>query len=380
MYCINSTTLTRNVQPLLFRIDSIAQFASVANVHYPHVYQRFLDGVKLLDFDLGWMLSASCIVDIDFHDRLLFVTLGPIIVLALLGLTYKIAVGKNRQSQRAVQNVQIKHLSAVLLITFLVYAQVSSILFQTFACEYLEDGKLYLRADYRIKCDSVKHKKLQVYAGFMVMIYTVGIPLFYATLLFKDRDVMISSKTRPNNCSGIVTTSSLWEPYKPSVFYFEVIECIRRVALAGVVVFFNPNTASQIAVTLTLTFVFIIISEILDPYLSKWDTWLSRIGHVVVVASVYVALLLRVDVSTERHDSQHTFEVVLLFLNAVMIAAIIIEGLLMACTLECWSRRRQDDNTDPESYPRFRPMRWALGRTPPVEVDVVGPQAIRETV
>ena len=242
MYCIHSTILTRNVRPFLFRIDSIAQFASVTNVHYPHVYQRFLDGVKLLDFDLGWMLSASCVVDIDFHDRLFFVTLGPIIALALLGLTYKIAVGKNCRSQRAVQNVQIKHLSAVLLITstFLVYAYVSSILFQMFSCEYLEDGKLYVRADYRIECDSVKHKNLQVYAGFMVMIYTVGIPIFYATLLFKDRDVMNSSETRPNSCSGIVPTSSLWKPYKPSVFYFEVIECIRRVVLAGVVVFLTP--------------------------------------------------------------------------------------------------------------------------------------------
>ena len=371
MYRIHSTILTRNVRPFLFRIDSIAQFASVANVHYPHVYQRFLDGVKLLDFDLGWMLSASCVVDIDFHDRLLFVTLGPIIALALLGLTYKIAVGKNRRSQRAVQNVKIKHLSAVLLITFLVYAYVSSVLFQMFSCEYLEDGKLYLRADYRIECDSVKHKNLQVYAGFMVMIYTVGIPIFYATLLFKDRDVMNSSETRPNNCSGIVPTSSLWKPYKPSVFYFEVIECIRRVVLAGVVVFFNPNTTSQIAVTLTLAFIFVVISESLDPYVSKWDTWLSRIGHVVVFASVYVALLLRVDVSTKRHGSQHTFEVILMLLNAGMIAAIVIEALLMACALEFWSRRGQEDDIEPKSYPRFRPMKWARGRIAPVEEDIV---------
>ena len=101
------------------------------------------------------------------------------------------------------------------------------------------------------------------------MIYTVGIPIFYATLLFKDRDVINSSETRPNSCSGIVPTSSVWNPYKPSVFYFEVIERIRRVVLAGVVVFFNPNTTSQIAVTLTLAFIFVVISESLDPYVSK---------------------------------------------------------------------------------------------------------------
>ena len=345
----------------------------MANVHYPHVYQRFLDGVKLLNFDLGWMLSASCVVDIDFHDRLLFATLGPIIVLVFLGLTYKIAVGINRQSQRAVQNVRLKHLSAVLLTTFLVYAHVSSILFQTFACEHLEDGKFYLRADYRIECDSTKHEKLQVYAGFMMMLYTVGIPVYYVTLLFKNRDVMIHSGARRNNDSGILPTNSLWKPYKPSVFYFEVIECIRRVLLAGVVVFFNPNTASQISVTLTLAFIFVVISESLDPYASKWDTWLSRTGHVVVISSVYVALLLKVDVSSERHSSQYTFEMVLLLLNGCMIAAIAIEAFLMACALECSSSRGQEGGIEPEPHPRFRSSRPTLSRIVHVEEGVLGP-------
>ena len=77
-------------------VDFVAQFVSVANVQYPHEYQRFLDGVKLLDVDLGWMLSASCVVDIDFHDRLLFATIGPIAIIILLGMTYYIAARRNR--------------------------------------------------------------------------------------------------------------------------------------------------------------------------------------------------------------------------------------------------------------------------------------------
>ena len=129
------------------------------------------------------MISASCVVDIDFHDRLLFATIGPMeVVIVLLGMTYYIAVRRNHQSEGALQNVRHKHLSAVLLLTFLVYSSVSSILFQTFACEHLEDGKLYLRADYRIECDFPKHETLQVYAVIMMIVYTLGIPVFYATI------------------------------------------------------------------------------------------------------------------------------------------------------------------------------------------------------
>lgn len=60
----------------------------------------------------------------------------------------------------------------VLLLTFVVYSSVSSVLLMSFACEGLDDGKNYLRSDYSIECDSPKHKRFQVYAGLMVVFYT----------------------------------------------------------------------------------------------------------------------------------------------------------------------------------------------------------------
>ena len=326
----------------------------MANVRYSHEYQLFVDGIKLLDFDLGWILSASCVVDIDFHDRLLFTTIGPIGGILLLGMTNYIAARRNHRSEGALQNVQQKHISAVLRLTFFVYSNVSSILFQMFACEQLEDGKFYLRADYRIECDSVKHEKLQVYAAIMIIMYTFGIPVLYATLLSKNREILQNDVSSRKSCSPrVLPTTSLWRPYKPRVFYFEVIECIRRALLVGVIVFFNPNTVSQIAVTLILVFTFVVITESIDPYVSRWNSWLSRTGHVVVFFTVYVALLLKVDVSSERRDSQRTFEVVLVLFNACMIVAVILEALVMTCSLECLLGRRRDDGILPSEYAVF---------------------------
>ena len=131
----------------------------------------------------------------------------------------------------------------------------------------------------------------------------------------------------------------------------------------GVVVFFNPNTASQITVTLILAFTFMVVSESLDPYASRWNSWLSRTGHTVVFFSVYVALLLKVDVSSERRDSQRAFEVVLVVFNACIIVAVIVEMLVMTCSSEGLLGRRRDDGTLPDACARFRPMRWPVGRT-----------------
>ena len=301
----------------------------MANVIYPDVYQDFLGGLDFFNFDLSWVLSAGCVVDIDFHDRLLVSTITPIVALLFLACTYATAVRINRVQSEGLKIVQKKHVSMVLLLTFLVYSSVSSTLFKAFACEELEDDKYYLRSDYRIECDSSKHRGFQAYAGVMIVLYTVGIPFLYFCLLFRDRDVLkIDEATRGEDPPRVTATSSLWETYTPKVYYYEVVECGRRILLAGVVVFIYPNTAAQIAVTLMIAFAFVVISEVLAPYTSPWDTWISRMGHVVVFVSMYVALLLKVDVSDEQVGSQKIFEAVLVAAHACMILAVVVEAIV----------------------------------------------------
>ena len=162
----------------------------MANVTFPDIYQRLLDAIDTFNFDLSWVLSAGCVFSFDFHEQLLISTTLPIAGMILLGITYVTAARRYRHSEAALRIIRHKHVSMVLLITFLVYSSVSSTVFQIFACEDLDDGKNYLRSDYRIECDSAKHKALQIFSGFMVMLYPVGIPCLYAGLLFKYRNVL----------------------------------------------------------------------------------------------------------------------------------------------------------------------------------------------
>ncbi|CAN0076931.1 unnamed protein product, partial [Ectocarpus fasciculatus] len=74
----------------------LTQFANVANITYPEVYQRFLDVLDVFNFDLGWVLSAGCVLDLDFHDRLLISTIGPLVVILLLAGTYATTAAVNR--------------------------------------------------------------------------------------------------------------------------------------------------------------------------------------------------------------------------------------------------------------------------------------------
>lgn len=65
-----------------------------------------------------------------------------------------------------------------------------------------------------------------IYAGFMIVLYPVGIPAFYAGLLLRNRDVL-KDKARRESDVKVQATAGLWKAYKPSGFYLEVIECGR---------------------------------------------------------------------------------------------------------------------------------------------------------
>lgn len=316
------------------------QFASVTNVTFPEVYQRFLDGVDILNFDFSWIVTTGCFFDVDFHDRLLLTTMAPLVALILLGVTYFIAVRRNREfSEDAVQNVRHKHVSMALLVTFLVYSSVSSVVFQMFACDDLDDGKNYLRADYTIDCDSTKHRVLQIYAGLMIMLYPVGIPALYACILFRNSDIL-RDKSRREESFVVRSVSNLWKPYKPRRFYYEIVECSRRFLLAGVVVFIYPNSAAQVAAAFAIAIVFVFVSEGMKPYESPWDFWVSRFGHIIVFSSMYLALLMKVDVSTDKSSSQKAFELLLVAAHVCIVLAVVVQAVIMVLST---TERQQED-------------------------------------
>ncbi|CAN0246469.1 unnamed protein product [Ascophyllum nodosum] len=254
---------------------------------------------------------------------------------------------RNRGSERVLSAVRRKHVNSVIVIILLIYSSASSAVFRTFACDSLDDGKMYLRSDYSIECNSPKHKGFQIYAAFMIAVYPLGIPLLFALLLYRNRKALTNTTLRNDSEDWAQQSiSNLWKPYQPSVFYYEVVECGRRVMLTGVVVFIYPNTAAQIAVILAIAFIFAFASERLDPYDSYWDGWVSRIGHVMVLLTMYVALLAKMDVSGEGDQSQALFAGILVTAHIAMIFTAFLEAVILICSV------RQLDSP----LPRTRPL------------------------
>lgn len=83
------------------------QFASVTGARYPGVYQEFLGVIDVLNFDMEFILSTSCVFRTnDFYDRLLISTIGPLVLVVMLAFTYAIALARNDQSEEVSESTR----------------------------------------------------------------------------------------------------------------------------------------------------------------------------------------------------------------------------------------------------------------------------------
>ena len=312
---------------------SNAQFSGGVNVQYPPAYEQFLAALSVVNLNLGFILSLSCVMETNFYARLVLATIAPMAVLGGLAITYRVAMVRNGHSIHAMRVARNMHISVGLFLLLVVYSSVSYTIFQTFVCDPLDSGITYLRADYDLVCWTRTHINFMTYAGIMVLVYPVGIPAVFSWVLLINRDG-IKSLEDTTNGSRVPPESEaikdLWTPYKPSRYYYEVIECGRRIALTGLVVFIYPGSTAQVAIEALLAFVFSSLFEIISPFAEPLDAWLYRSGTWVIFLSTYLTLLLKMDAADENSHSQGVFAGLLIATHGGMVLVVIVNALLSA--------------------------------------------------
>lgn len=102
----------------------LAVFTSITGVQFPDSYSVFLSWINILNFDLGYIISASCVLpSVNFYQRLLATTIAPFVVAVGLTMTYRIAKGRagiGLAGLIARKEAWSRHVTAGLLLTFLV--------------------------------------------------------------------------------------------------------------------------------------------------------------------------------------------------------------------------------------------------------------------
>ncbi|CAM9376759.1 unnamed protein product, partial [Laminaria digitata] len=350
-------------------------FSSITGVEFPASYATFLSWINVVNLDIGQIFSASCVLPpVNFYTRLLVATLTPLVLAAGLLLTYQMAKHRAAIGSAGVvarRAAWSRHVAAGLLLTFLVFTSVSTLVFETFDCDdAVDDGKTYLRADYSLSCKSKVHSLFQGYALLMILVYPVGIPALYAAILWKNRELLnprvntvVASepgeideaapreeltkgaefKERVNarrEHPDLVPSMFLWKDFGPDWFYYEVIECGRRMLLTGVLVFVAPHGWKQAFTACIFAFVILLGFEVMRPHADPTDVWLYRLGCVVIFLSNFLALLIEVDAAGE--DNRSALGGLLVAINVLLAITVFVASCFTA-------RQSVDDSPDEEN-------------------------------
>ena len=125
----------------------------------------------------------------------------------------------------------------------------------------------------------------------------------------------IGKGQRPWYYGGPNDYSFLVKLYKPRYYWFEVVVFLKKMVLAGVLVFLDPGSTTQLYVALALSFGFFGILEHCQPYKSSKTQRIARIAEVNLFLTISFVLMMRINLDGEWLTARH-YDILMVFCTA----------------------------------------------------------------
>lgn len=319
--------------------------AVLGTLKFPSTYLAILQVGSVANLNFLSLIPSRCLTSklsssVFYVRGLVATTATPILFALFLHAVYrwKLWMRGGRMPKRE----RLFYTEAFMLVAHLVLTLTSVASFQVYVCETFDvgDGEFeeVLRAERTINCASTLWRHLSIYAGLMVAIYPVGIPVLYAVLLYSHREqlnpkkrtnpLLESTKSvkrlmRRNSFKSLVEHSTahqlqvrktrqleiekgssgnilafrfLWSDYSCAWFWWELVESSRRIFLSAVLSTIAPGSTTQITWGFLVSIVYAIITMLVKPFLYTDDNILVIVAQLCTTASMFVALVLKTGV------------------------------------------------------------------------------------
>jgi hypothetical protein len=378
-------SLTVKIKIIVATFQVVASTAVVISVAMPDKFSRFANVVNLLNLNFSSLFQFGCAGRYTYFDTVLFTTLSPVAVAVVFVLLLFSEFGYRTlmKSRKPLETLAEKYLVALFYLSYFILPSVTTTVFKLFLCTNIDPNQedpgnddYFLTADMSISCQSDLYSKYITFAVAMIVLYPVGIPLMYFTLLYynrdeiADRDSIISEqsestttvdennnkrssknvtrvKVSPNAMSksgggedsvraaakietaGVVYVLSpsaarlsfLWEAYEPRFWYWEIIETTRRIMLTAVLSVLDPGSSGQSIVAVLIALFYIKVYGYFNPYREGSDDILSETGQFQIFFTFFCALIIQNDLLTKLWAD--TLGVVLTTINFTVVMYVI---------------------------------------------------------
>lgn len=335
-------------------LDELQLVSSVSFSLFPSIPggpRTLFSMLTLLSFDLANLLPWECYLGkFDFHDRVVMDTVTPIVLVAvclsfnrlshfLEDVVDTSAVRKSKERSDRLIAWLLNHREQFrLLATFFLYlnyTKACSTVFQLFKCDTIEwatSTERLLAADYTIDCNTPTHQGMIAYGLIMVLVFPVGVPVFFFVLLWSFRDKMTLAEYRrdPQHADkdedellevrladkALCSFTFLFRNYNATFYWFESIECARKCAFCLMVTFFATGSSEQVLMSMLLYFAIFSCVANTNPYADPMDTYVSMVCY----ASTFLALAVGIVLIAEASLSSTEITILFFFSSMVPLA------------------------------------------------------------
>ena len=208
----------------------------------PTLYKAFLLNFDVINFDsiLGNVTSSQCIGAVTYYREFLVIVLTPLCALLLLIIVYIIPSSFDllcyrHQTLQSKLRTRMKFWKLLLYSLFLIYPALSSNVLRLYVCVDI-DGTQWLLTNLRVQCYTSAWYQYAYIAAPFILVYPIGIPLFFTALLFSNRRHLHARRVQAQ-------LGFLYASYQRQLWWFEILDSVHKLFLTSVLAFF-PLRAS----------------------------------------------------------------------------------------------------------------------------------------
>ena len=288
---------------------------------YPAGMEKLLGVFGIVNLDAPSVLPFACMYSWwEWYDSYLVATLWPIAVIGSMMLMSKLLWLRVNTSDKTTGDFgtqgpyalrSLNLYNKAIWVSFLIYTSISSQVFKAFICDEYDGGVMVLHAHYGVDCNSEKYKKFRSYAIAMIFLYPIGVPLTYFVAVFRSRAIIgVENFTEKFNLSTkvmeedkdlrvkderIMHLAFLFKQYKAKFWYWEVIECLRKVILAGFLTLAYNGKITQACIGCGVIVMFTLSYSYVQPYRDQRDNLNMLVGQTVSFAVLFCGLMQMMD-------------------------------------------------------------------------------------
>jgi hypothetical protein len=328
---------------LLSLFQVVSQMGVSFNITYPSFYIDVLDILKGINIPID-LLPFGCVFPWlnNFLFDFILKTATPLALVLLLAFLSKVLRARSGSAEGAHVSLCAFLADACsdlwFFIIFLMYPSCSSMTFMFFMREeYEEPGEVYvdlMRADRSINRDEPVYQGFTAYALIMVAIYPIGVPALYGLMFHRARHQLLEmrrieltgetdfalaklgaeSAATPEETDEMVrramevheenrralaklrgelptTLRKLTAGYELRTYWFEVFECVRKIGLIGLPIFFPVGSPAQLIFGLIICFLSYGAYCVCSPYIKDQDDFLAQVAQFVIFFSLVGSLV-----------------------------------------------------------------------------------------